>query len=119
MSTLVLAALLQLASGDIPIEQAEALARRDEATLQGEQASEFFDKQGKALGMALYKCGVTEVGEASGLRVVMRLDAQGRVTRTWLNKPSVLGQCFEKELQSAAFPTDGRPEFYTFIGFSF
>jgi len=86
MSAILLTALLQITSGDIPIEQAEALARRDEATLRGELASELFDKQGKALGMALVNCGVKEVREASGLRVVLRLDAQGRVTRTWLNK---------------------------------
>lgn len=119
MSAIFLAAILQISSGDISIEQAEAFASRDEATLQGEEASEFFDKQGKAIGMALYKCGVKEAREASGLMVVMRLDAQGRVTRAWLNKQSVLGQCFERELQLATFPTDGRPEFYTFIGFSF
>ena len=119
MSAIVLAAILLIAPGDISIEQAETFASRDEATLQGEQAAEFFEQQGKALGMALYKCGVKEACEASGLMVVMRLDARGRVTRTWLNKQSVLGQCFEKELLSATFPTDGRPEFYTFIGFDF
>lgn len=119
MSSLLLATLLQLTSGDISLEQAEVLARRDEATLEGEQESDFFDKQGKAIGRALANCGAEKAQEASGLRVVMRLDAQGRVARTWLNNPSVLGQCFERELQSAAFPTDGRLEFYTFIGFSF
>lgn len=119
MSASVLVALLQLTSGDISIGQAEAFARRDEETLSVEHSSEFFDKQGKALGRALYNCGVTEAREATGLMVVMKLDAQGRVTKTWLNKPSSLGQCFEKELQSSIFPTDGRPEFYTFIGFNF
>lgn len=119
MSIIFLAALLQLTSGDITIDQAEELAKRDEATLRGDLASEFFDRQGKALGLALYNCGVTEAREASGLRVVMRLDAHGYVTRTWLNKPSALGECFEKELQSAVFPTDGRPDFYTFVGFNF
>jgi hypothetical protein len=107
MSTLVLAALLQLASGDIPIEQAEALARRDEATLQGEQASEFFDKQGKALGMALYKCGVTEVGEASGLRVVMRLDAQGRVTKTCLTSQVCWANVLRRSSNRPLFPQMG------------
>jgi hypothetical protein len=120
MTSFILAAFLQLTSGgDIPLEQAESLARRDEATLQGEQLSNLSDQQGVALGRALVNCGVTDVDDASGLRVVMRLDAQGRVTKTWLNKQSVLGRCFEKELQSAVFSTDGRPEFYTFIGFSF
>ena len=71
------------------------------------------------MGLALVNCGVKEAPEASGLRVVMRLDAEGRVTKTWLNNPSVLGQCFERQLQQASFPTDGRAEFYTFIGFSF
>lgn len=96
-----------------------ALARRDEATLQGEIASQFFDKQGKATGHALINCGVKEAREASGLTVVMRLNADGHVTKTWLNKPSVLGRCFEKELKSATFPMEGREEFYTFIGFNF
>ncbi|MBD9480134.1 hypothetical protein [Pseudoxanthomonas sp. PXM02] len=119
MSALLIATLLQLASSDISIEQAEALARRDEATLHGEEESDFFDKQGNAMGKALANCGVKEAREASGLKVVMRLDVHGRVAQTWLNKPSVLGQCFERELQSATFPTGGRAGFYTFIGFTF
>ena len=119
MSNLFLAAALKISSGDLSTAQAEAVARRDEATLSGERASEFFDAQRKATGRALVNCGVTEAHQASGLRVVMRLDAQGRVTKTWLNKQSELGLCFEKELQSATFPTYGWSEFYTFTGFSF
>ena len=119
MSTLLLAALLQLASADITFAQAETFARRDEASLSGELSSAFFDKQGKALGVALANCGVTSARQAAGLMVVMRLDEQGHVTKTWLNKPSSLGQCFEKELQSSVLPTDGRPEFYTFVNFNF
>ena len=119
MFAIVMSAFLQASSGHMPIEQAEALARRDEASLSGDFAGALSDRQGKVLGRALVNCGVEEAHQASGLRVVMRLDAQGQVTKTWLNKSTVLGQCFEKELQSATFPTDGRPEFYTFIGFTF
>ena len=119
MLSMTLAVLLQASSAIVSFEEAEALARRDEATLHGETASQFFDKQGKATGRALINCGVKEAREASGLTVVMRLDADGRVTKTWLNKPSALGRCFEEELKSATFPMEGREEFYTFIGFNF
>ena len=119
MFAIAMSALLQATSGDMPIEQAEAFARRDEATLSGDFADAFFDRQGKAMGRALVNCGAAGAHEASGLKVVMKLDAQGQVTKTWLNKSTVLGQCFERELQSATFPMDGRSEFYTFIGFTF
>ena len=119
MLSMILTVLLQASSASLSFEEAEALARRDEATLQGEMASQFFDEQGKATGRALINCGVKEAREASGLTVVMRLDADGHVTKTWLNKPSALGRCFEKELKSATFPMEGREEFYTFIGFNF
>jgi hypothetical protein len=119
MLSMILTALLQTSSAGMSFEEAEALARRDEATLQGELASKFFDIQGKATGRALVACGVRKAREASGLTVVMRLNAEGRVTQTWLNKPSALGRCFEEQLGSSEFPVSGRAEFYTFVGFDF
>ena len=115
----LLAAVLELSAGGISITEAEAFAKRDEATLHGGLQTRFFNEQGKALGRSLIKCGVTDVRQASGLLVVMKLDGNGRVTKTWLNNPSVVGRCVEKEIQSAVLPTDGRPEFYTFIGLKF
>jgi hypothetical protein len=119
MLSLLLITTLQVGSADLSIAEAEALARRDEASLTGDVSSEFFDRQGKALGIALYKCGAKSAREAAGLELVMRLDAQGHVTKTWLNKATSLGQCFEKEIQSFDFPSDGRTEFYTFINFNY
>jgi hypothetical protein len=57
--------------------------------------------------------------QMAGVMVVMKLNAEGRVTKIWLNEPTSLGQCFQKELESSVLPTDGRPEFYTFINFNF
>ena len=119
MSSLLLAVLLQAASGDMTITQAETLARRDEATLEGEISSKFFADQDKAVGKAMVACGVKTAREMAGIMVVMRLNKQGRVTRTWLNKPSELGQCFRTRLESAVMQTDGRPELYSFVNFKF
>ena len=119
MSTLLLAALLQATTGDMSIAQAEALARRDEATLQGELSSRFFADQDKAVGRSLVACGVTSPREVAGIMVVMRLNERGQVTRTWLNKPSTLGQCFETKLRSEVIQTDGRSELYSFVNFKF
>lgn len=119
MSTLLLTALLQAATGDMTISQAETLARRDEATLQGELSSRFFADQDKAVGRSLVACGVTSAREVAGIMIVMRLNEHGQVTKTWLNKPSPLGQCFEKELQSEVMQTDGRSELYSFVNFNF
>lgn len=99
----------------LSIAEAEALARRDEKTLDEELAARFFNMQGKAMGQALVRCGVNNVREAAGLMVVMRLNRRGEVTATWLNTPTELGLCFERELTSAVLPADGRSEFYTFI----
>jgi hypothetical protein len=119
MSMLLLAALLQAATGDITIAEAEALARRDEATLHGEISSRFFADQGKAVGRSLVACGVNSPREVAGIMVVIRLNERGQVTRTWLNKQTSLGQCFETRLQSEVMQTDGRSEFYSFVNFNF
>jgi hypothetical protein len=119
MSTLLLAILLHSAASDMPLAQAEALARRDEAALQGDLSSKFFSSQENAVGRSLVACGVTNPREVAGITVVMRLNERGQVTQTWLNKPSELGQCFETKLRSEVLELDGRPEFYTFVNFNF
>ena len=119
MLSTLLTALLQAASGDLTIAQTEVLARRDEATLQGDISSRFSADQDKAVGRAMVACGVNSAREMSGIMVVMRLNESGQVTKTWLNKPSRLGQCFETKLQSEIMQTDGRPEFYSFVNFMF
>ncbi len=119
MSSLLLTILLQATAGDMTIAQAEALARRDEATLQGETSSRFFAGQDKAVGRAMVACGVNAAQEMAGIKVVMLLDEHGQVERTWLNSPSELGKCFAAKLGSEAFQTDGRSKFYTFVNFNF
>ena len=119
MSTLLLAAFLQAATGEMTIAQAEELARRDEATLQGDLSSRFFADQGKAVGRSLVACGVDSPRAVAGIMIVMRLNEHGHVTRTWLNKPSPLGQCIETKLRSEVIQTDGRSELYSFVNFNF
>lgn len=101
------------------LAQAEARARVDEAALQGDLSTRFFARQGKAVGRSLFACGVVEAREAAGIMVVMRLDKHGQITKTWLNKPSPLGQCFETKMRSEILQLDGRAEFYTFVNFNF
>jgi hypothetical protein len=119
MSSLLLAILLQASSGEMNIAQAETLARRDEATLEGDISSRFFADQEKAVGKAMVACGVKAAREMTGIMVVMRLDKHGQVVKTWLNKPSDLGKCFQARLESAVMQTDGRPELYSFVNFKF
>jgi hypothetical protein len=119
MSALFLATLLQAAAGDMTLAQAEARARLDEAALQGDLSTRFFAQQSKAVGRSLVACGVVKAHEAAGIMVVMRLNEYGHVTKTWLNKPSPLGQCFETKLRSEILQLDGRAEFYTFVNFNF
>ena len=119
MSSLLLAILLQASTGDMTIAQAEALARRDEATLHGEVSSRFFAAQDKAVGRAMVACGVNVAREMAGIMVVMQLNERGQVTRTWLNKPNDLGRCFEEKLQAEVMQTDGRSELYSFVNFKF
>ena len=118
MTSLLLATLLQLSASQLSIAQAETLARRDEASLSAALTSAFAARQGKAVGSALYQCGATHLRQAAGLKIIMRLDAQGRVTKTWLNTTTRLGRCLDRHVQSFVLPTDGRPEFYSFINFS-
>lgn len=101
------------------LAQAEARARVDEAALHGDLSTRFFAQQRKAVGRSLVACGVVEAREVAGILVVMQLNEHGQVTKTWLNKPSPLGQCFETELRSEMMWLDGRSEFYTFVNFGF
>ncbi len=119
MSMLVLATLLQLGSSQLSLAQAETLARRDEASLSAALTSDFAARQGTSVGSALRLCGAANLRQAAGLKIIMRLDAQGRVTKTWLNKSTTLGRCLDRRVQSFVLPTDGRPEFYSFINFNF
>lgn len=95
------------------------MARKDEASLPTESAKEFFERQDRIVGRALVACGVSNAQQAAGILVVLKLDQEGNVVESWLEKPSKVGACFEKELQKSAMPADGRSEFYTFIHFDF
>ena len=119
MSSLLLVTLLQLSSLNLSLSQAEILARRDEASLSADLTSEFANRQGTAVGFALHKCGAKSARQAAGLKVVMKLDAEGLVKKTWLNKSTKFSRCFEKQVRLFVLPTDGRPEFYSFINFNF
>lgn len=116
---MLVAALVMSASAQLPLQEALATARRDEASLPAKQANEFFDRQDKIVGSALVACGVSSAQQAAGILVVLKLDQEGNVVETWLEKASKIGTCFEKELRKSRMPADGRAEFYTFVHFDF
>jgi hypothetical protein len=118
MSAILMAAFIQLASA-LGIDEAEANARRDEASLSEEFQGAFAANQRNAIGRSLVTCGVEEAREVAGVMVVLKLDADGRVVESWLNEQTEIGTCFEREISKFVFPADGRPEFYTFINFDF
>ncbi|NDK38603.1 hypothetical protein DT603_07080 [Pseudoxanthomonas gei] len=115
---------LALLAGPAPaatvLEYAEAksLADADEASLSPQQRSELRASQAALLASGTAACS-TPVPDLSALVVVMELDAQGKVVRTWLQGNSPLAICLRKHAAARWLSVPPRAPFYASIEVSF
>ncbi len=94
---LVFAATAAFAS-DVSFDQANALAAKDSASLDGDQTLALVQSQSKASDAMLKKCPrPVRKADFAAFVVVMELDATGKVTRTWLQGTTSAAECFNKE----------------------
>ncbi|MET0581763.1 MAG: hypothetical protein ABWY48_04155 [Pseudoxanthomonas sp.] len=98
--------------------EAKALADKDEASLSPQQGAELRSSQSALLESGTAACA-TPNPDLSALVLVMELDAQGKVVRTWLQGSSPLAICLRKHTAAQSLPPPPRAPFYTSIELSF
>ena len=112
------AAAPALASG-VSFEQAKSLADRDEASLSSTQTQQLIASQARAGGEAHSICFSFNLKpDLSPYTIVMKLDASGKVVRTWLRGQSSLAHCFNEEMSHKALFTPPRAPFFTSFALS-
>ena len=97
---------------------AKALADKDEASLSSQQGVEMRAAQGALLESGAATCA-TPNPDLSALVVVVELDVQGKVVRTWLQGNSPLAICLRKYAATQTLPAPPRAPFYTSMELSF
>lgn len=120
LALVTLALLAGPASAAAGLEYAEAksLADADEASLSPHQRAGLRDSQAALLASGTAACA-TPAPDLSALAVVMELDAQGKVVRTWLQGNSPLAICLRKHAAARWLSAPPRAPFYTSIEVSF
>lgn len=103
-----------------PMEYAEAkaLADRDEASLPSAESAALRKAQAGLLEAAAASCA-TPAPDLSPFVVVMALDAEGRVVRTWLQGASPIGICIRKYVAGKILVPPPRVPFHASLELSF
>ena len=120
IALIVLAALGGSLSAAPTLEYAEAkaLADKDEASLASAEMENLHKAQSELLDTGTAACA-TPKPDLSPFTVVMELDAQGKVVRTWLQGTSPIGICLRKYVAGKVLVVPLRVPFYTSLELSF
>lgn len=120
ISLILLAALSGQVSAAPALEYAEAkaLADKDEGSLAPEASTSLLKSQKELLEAGTAACA-TPTPDLSPFVVVMELDAQGKVARTWLQGSSPIGICMRKYVSGKTLTVPPRAPFYTSLELSF
>ena len=88
--------MAQVVAGDAGYEQAKALAQRDEASLAPPAYAAMLDSMSRVGGESFARCMPTPAPETLGaFTVVLQLDAQGKVVRTWREGEEPVARCVD------------------------
>lgn len=117
LSLLLLAASAR-AAPDLEFSDAKRLADRDEASLSAQQMEALVASQRSLLDAGAAVCA-TPRPDLSPFVVVVELDADGKVVRTWLQGNSPLAICFRKYVAQRSVAAPPRSPFYSSIELSF
>ena len=98
--------------------EVKALADKDEASLAPEASASLLKLQGELLEAGAAACA-TPTPDLSPFVVVLELDAQGKVLRTWLQGSSPIGICMRKYVSGKILIVPPRAPFYTSLELSF
>lgn len=108
----------QLGAADLSFAQAKSLADAYEAAIASKDKTALVEAQGKVLDQAIAACGPIK-GAPPPFTIVAHVAQSGDTDRTWRSGDSVLAQCFEKQLSSAALPVAAGKAFYASYEISF
>ena len=98
--------------------QAKALADKDEASLAPTESASLLKAQGELLDAGTAACA-TPRPDLSPFTVVMELDGEGKVVRTWLQGSSPIGICLRKYVAGKVLVVPSRVPFYSSLELSF
>ena len=107
-----------LAAPALEYAVAKALADKDEASLAPAETENLRKAQGELLDAGTAACA-TPRPDLSPFTVVMELDAQGKVARTWLQGSSPIGICLRKYVTGRILIVPPRVPFYSSLELSF
>ena len=106
-------------AADLTYEQALTKADRDEASLSAAQTNALVAAQGAAAKSSFAKCPVPSPhADLSPFVLVMELDANGKVVRTWLHGSSPIAICFHSQMATKSLSKPPRTPFYTSFNMS-
>lgn len=113
-----LAALASAAMGAASFEEAKRKADSDEGTLPPSQLSTLAQVQGAVVGEAFSSCMPRPAPQPlPTFVVVMELNAEGRVLRTWSRGDSAIASCMERAFSRAMAFRPPRAPFFTSFDF--
>ena len=124
MKIILLVGLLVLTSlvdaAPVTFQQAKALADQNEAALSADQLQRLTLAQG-ALGAAAFsRCAEAQrEGDNSPFIVIMELNGDGKIARTWLKGTSKVAICFNNQLLGKSLFTPPISPFYTSFSMKF
>lgn len=107
-----------LAAPALEYTEAKALADKDEASLAQAETTNLLRAQGELLGAGTAACA-TPKPDLSPFTVVMELDGEGKVVRTWLQGSSPIGICLRKYVAGKILVVPPRVPFHTSLELSF
>ena len=93
---------------------AKVLADHDESSLTPEEMEALLAAQGVAGGESFGACSPpSSVAELTPFTVVMKLDASGKITQTWLEGTSAIARCFHAAISTRSLNKPPYAPFYT------
>jgi hypothetical protein len=93
---------------------AKVLADHDESSLTPEEMKALLAAQGVAGGESFGACSPpSSTAELTPFTVVMKLDASGKITRTWLEGTSAIARCFHAAISTRSLNKPPYAPFYT------
>lgn len=98
--------------------EAKVLADKDESSLPRAQSESLLKAQGELLEAGTASCA-TPKPDLSSFTVVMELDGEGKVVRTWLQGSSPIGICLRKYVAGKFLLVPPKVPFHTSLELSF
>ncbi len=110
--------MAQAVAGDAGYLQVHAWAQRDEASLEPAAYTAMVDSMSEVGGAAFTRCMPTPAPQTlAAFTVVLQLDAQGRVVRTWREGEEAVARCVDAGFAGKTLFVPPKAPFYAAFEF--